>query len=71
LACRERLDAAGQDSNPHGFVHVPMLVSESPSDEARMRFEGTAVGIFVAAGPDAGVLEFRINDGPCRKGRHR
>jgi hypothetical protein len=50
-----------------GFVHVPMLTNESPGEEARLRFEGTAVGVFVAAGPDAGVLEFRIDGGPWRK----
>ena len=49
-----------------GFVHVPMLVSETPREECRFRFEGTAVGIFVAAGPDAGTLEFRIDGAPWR-----
>ncbi|SPE28596.1 Putative O-antigen related protein (fragment) [Candidatus Sulfopaludibacter sp. SbA3] len=49
-----------------GFVRVPMLVSEEPGAVARFAFEGTAVGIFVAAGPDAGTLEFSIDDGPFR-----
>ena len=43
-----------------------MLVSETPGEECRFRFEGTAVGIFVAAGPDAGILEFRIDGAPWR-----
>jgi hypothetical protein len=43
-----------------------MLVSDTPGDECRFRFEGTAIGIFVAAGPDAGTLEFRIDEGAWR-----
>jgi sialidase-1 len=50
-----------------GFVHVPMLVSEKAGEECRFAFEGTAVGVFVAAGPDAGVVEFRIDGGAWRK----
>lgn len=49
-----------------GFVHVPMLVCEQPFAVAKFAFEGTAVGIFVAAGPDAGTLEFSIDGGPFR-----
>jgi len=49
------------------FVHVPMLVSETPGAECRFRFEGTAAGIFVAAGPDAGMVEYRFDDAPWRK----
>jgi lysophospholipase L1-like esterase len=50
-----------------GFVHVPVLTGERAGEECRFPFEGTAVGIFVAAGPDAGVLEFRIDSGSWRK----
>ena len=50
-----------------GFVHVPMLVGETPGEECRFAFEGSAVGIFVAAGPDAGTVEFRIDGGAWRK----
>jgi lysophospholipase L1-like esterase len=50
-----------------GFVHVPMLVSETAGEECRFGFMGTAVGIFVAAGPDAGVLEYRIDKGEWRR----
>lgn len=47
-----------------GFVNVPMLVGTQPGDSFEHSFVGTAVGLFVAAGPDAGVIEFKINDGP-------
>ena len=50
-----------------GFVHVPMLIGETAGEECRFAFEGTAVGIFVAAGPDAGVVEFRVDGGEWRK----
>jgi sialidase-1 len=49
-----------------GFVHVPMLIGETPGEECRFAFEGTAVGIFVAAGPDAGTVEFQIDGGAWR-----
>lgn len=49
-----------------GFVKVPMLVAARPGETARFRFEGTAVGLFAVAGPDAGTLEFSIDGGPFR-----
>ena len=50
-----------------GFVHVPMLIAETPGEQCRFAFEGTAVGIFVAAGPDAGTVEFQLDGGAWRK----
>ena len=44
-----------------------MLIGETPGEECQFAFEGTAVGIFVAAGPDAGMVEFRIDGGAWRK----
>lgn len=46
-----------------GFVHIPMLVAEQPAAALRLKFTGTAVGVFVAAGPDAGTIEYRIDGG--------
>ena len=46
-----------------GFVNVPMLVSENPGDSFELSFIGSAVGLFVIAGPDAGSIEYRINNG--------
>ncbi|MCL4194097.1 MAG: hypothetical protein KJZ87_20335, partial [Thermoguttaceae bacterium] len=48
-----------------GFVNVPMLVAEEPGATLKLTFRGTAVGIFVAAGPDAGTVEYRIDGGPA------
>jgi len=50
-----------------GFVDVPMLVGERPGDSFELEFRGSAVGLFIAAGPDAGVIEFRIDGGPWRE----
>jgi len=46
-----------------GFVNVPSLVSEKPGSAFKFKFNGTAVGIFVAAGPDAGTVEYSIDGG--------
>lgn len=45
-----------------GFADVPMLVSETPGATLRLPFEGRAVGVWVAAGPDAGHLDARVDD---------
>jgi len=47
-----------------GFVHVPVLAGTTPGDKLHLDFEGTAVGIAVAAGPDAGAIAYRIDHGP-------
>jgi len=49
-----------------GFVNVPMLVANKPAAQLKLKFTGTAVGIIVPAGPDVGVLEFRIDGGPAQ-----
>ena len=48
---------------PHRLRIGPMLVGTKPGDAFEMAFSGRAVGIFVAAGPDAGVIEFSIDGG--------
>jgi pimeloyl-ACP methyl ester carboxylesterase/lysophospholipase L1-like esterase len=50
-----------------GFVHVPMLIGEASGGECIFAFEGSAAGVFVAAGPDAGLLEFRVDGGEWRR----
>lgn len=49
-----------------GFVNVPALVGTEPGAEFEFRFEGTGAGLFVASGPDAARLEFRIDGGGWR-----
>ena len=47
-----------------GYVNIPMLVTESPGSEISFDFEGRAVGITVVAGPDVGMIEYRVDDLP-------
>ena len=49
------------------FTEVPMLVAESPTGILNFAFEGNAVGIAVAAGLDAGTIEYRIDKNPWQK----
>lgn len=49
-----------------GFVDVPMLVGERPGATFTLAFRGRAVGLFVAAGPDAGIVEHRVDEGAWR-----
>jgi pimeloyl-ACP methyl ester carboxylesterase len=49
-----------------GFVDVPMLIGEKPGSKMALPFKGSAVGIVVAAGPDAAMIRYRIDKGPYR-----
>jgi len=46
-----------------GFFRVPMLVGEEPGARFEFTFRGSAVGLFVASGPDAGIVEYRVDGG--------
>jgi sialidase-1 len=46
-----------------GFVNVPMLISTEPGSAFIYSFKGSAIGISVAAGPDAGIIEYSIDNG--------
>ena len=50
-----------------GFVHVPMLVTETAGSSLSFDFEGRAVGIFCAAGPQACILEYSVDGAPFKK----
>lgn len=49
-----------------GFVDVTALVASGPEATLEYSFEGTAIGIFVAAGSDVGKISFRIDDHPTK-----
>jgi hypothetical protein len=49
-----------------GFVAVPMLVAEAAGASLELPFSGTGVGLLVASGPDAGIIEYRIEGGRWR-----
>ena len=46
------------------FTQMPMLCAEEPGAELTLPFTGTAVGAYVVAGPDAGVVEASVDGGP-------
>lgn len=46
------------------FTSIPMLSATEAGSEMELAFEGTALGVYVVAGPDAGILEVSIDDGP-------
>ena len=47
------------------FTSIPMLCAIEPGAEATLSFEGTAIGAYVVAGPDAGILEASVDGGPA------
>lgn len=49
------------------FTNVPMLIAEAPGGTLKFDFEGNAIGIAVAAGLDAGTIEYRIDKGTWQK----
>jgi hypothetical protein len=57
-------DGKGTRSN---YVNVPMLVGQEKGSKLEYKFNGNAVGIAVAAGPDAGIVEYRIDKGKWQK----
>ncbi len=50
-----------------GYAYVDMLVGDQAGDTFTFSFEGKAVGIMVAAGPDAGMIEFSIDGGKIQR----
>lgn len=57
-------DGKGTRAN---YINVPMLVGKTPGPALRFEFKGNAVGLAVAAGPDAGIIEFRIDGAEWQK----
>lgn len=48
------------------FAGIPLLCSTRVGDELILEFEGTGVGAYVLAGPDAGRVGYTIDDGTQR-----
>ena len=44
-----------------GFVNLPVLSAEKPGAAIEFLFKGTAVGIAVLSGPDAGIIKYSID----------
>jgi len=56
----------GENTRP-GYVNVPMLCADQSSAELTLEFKGKAIGIAVAAGPDAGMIEYSIDGSDFKK----
>ena len=56
----------GTGTRPN-YTKVPMLISDTPGSSLRLDFNGNAVGIAVAAGQDAGMIEYRIDKGSWQR----
>lgn len=56
-----------EENTRTGYVNVPMLISNEPSSEIKLKFKGKAIGIAVAAGPDAGMIEYSIDGSAFKK----
>jgi sialidase-1 len=58
--------ADGKSGRP-GFVDVPVLVAADAHARCTLPFTGTAVGVLVNAGPDAGILEWSLDGGDWQR----
>jgi sialidase-1 len=47
-----------------GFVNVPVLSSATPGSTLSLPFNGTAAGIAIVSGSDAGIISYRVDNGP-------
>ena len=56
----------GERTRPN-YNDVPMLICQTASKILEIPFKGNTIGIAVAAGPDAGIIEYRIDQGPWHK----
>lgn len=63
----ENWQPADGKSTRANYVNVPMLEGNFPGEIIKFHFKGNAVGIAVAAGPDAGIIEYSIDNKPWKK----
>lgn len=50
-----------------GFVETPVLEASRPGASLKFKFTGSAVGLLVTSGPDAGVLEYSVDGADFQK----
>ncbi|QEM11229.1 SGNH/GDSL hydrolase family protein [Mucilaginibacter rubeus] len=50
-----------------GFVHKPMLIATKSGSSLTLPFTGTAIGMAIVSGPDAGIISYSIDGGPKKK----
>lgn len=62
----EKWNPADKIATRAGFVNVPVLGATDAGSSFSLSFIGTAVGIAIVSGPDAGVIEYRIDNSEFR-----
>ncbi len=55
-----------QKATREGFVNVPVLEATKPESYFAFSFKGNAVGMAIVSGPDAGIIEYRIDKGQSK-----
>ncbi|WP_315814734.1 GDSL-type esterase/lipase family protein [Paraflavitalea speifideaquila] len=50
-----------------GFVHRPILVATTPGATLILPFKGTAIGMAIVSGKDAGIVAYAIDNGPFQE----
>lgn len=50
-------------STRDGFVHKPMLIGTKAGSALTLPFKGTAIGMAIVSGPDAGIISYSIDGG--------
>jgi len=50
-----------------GFVNVPVLIAQTPGATLTLPFKGTAVGIAIVSGFDAGTISYSIDGQPFKE----
>lgn len=49
------------------YVNLPAIISDRSGAEMRLDFSGTAIGICIVSGPDAGMIEYSIDGAAFKK----
>jgi lysophospholipase L1-like esterase len=49
------------------FTNIPLLCATEPGSETTVNFKGQAIGAYIVAGPDAGIVEASIDGGAFKK----
>ncbi|HEY0175455.1 MAG TPA: hypothetical protein VGC08_03690, partial [Pedobacter sp.] len=57
---------ANGQSTREGFVHVPMLTTEKEGATLTLPFSGNALGMAIISGNDAGMISYKIDNGPAK-----
>jgi lysophospholipase L1-like esterase len=55
---------ADKASTREGFVHVPVLETTEAGSVVTIDFSGKMIGIGVLSGPDAGIIDYTVDDKP-------